>query len=277
VLQILWLNLTTDGAPAIALAVEATEPNTMREGPRLRTEPLLEKVMVTGMVIQAITLTTVVLVVYVIGLQWELGVIPIDGQPEDLSIFRAVYGGLCGPEIANDTSYCNQTVLCNQTWDANPQNIPCFSVFPHYITDADFERGYEVASTMVTFTIIFAELARAYSSRSMRESVFTIGLFSNSWMQYGVFTAVLATWLLYVIPGIKDIFAMRELTGREFGLVFGLCFIPFCVDEFCKLIYRKTGYGKRPIVVAKLAGVSIGDAASTNKSYLKVTDEKQSE
>lgn len=42
--QILWLNLTTDGAPAIALAVEAGEPGTMTQGPRRKSEPLIEKV-----------------------------------------------------------------------------------------------------------------------------------------------------------------------------------------------------------------------------------------
>ena len=40
--QILWLNLVTDGAPAVALAVELTEPTTMLEGPRNKKEALIE-------------------------------------------------------------------------------------------------------------------------------------------------------------------------------------------------------------------------------------------
>jgi len=265
VLQILWLNLTTDGAPAIALAVEATEPNTMLEGPRLKTEPLLEKVMITGIVVQTIVLTAVVLIVYVVGLQMELGVVPINGQPDDISVYSRLFTGCLGYP-------CNFTNLCNHTYQVGVVDGPCFSVFPEYILDDDYENGYEVASTMVTFTIIFAELARAYSSRSMRESVFSIGVLGNSWMQYGVFTAVVATWLLYVIPGVKDVFAMRSLSGREFGVVFGLCFIPFIVDEFSKVIYRATGFGKRPIVAYKLAGVSVESPTASNKSYQQVTD-----
>jgi len=263
VLQILWLNLTTDGAPAIALAVEATEPNTMLEGPRLKTEPLLEKVMITGMVIQSIALTSVVLIVYVVGLYWEFGVVPIQGRPDDWSVFDQNFGGICGVP-------CNFTVLCGLEYQYGVVNGPCFSVVPDYITEGDFEAGYEVASTMVTFTIIFAELARAYSSRSMRESVFKIGIFGNSWMQYGVLTAVAATWLLYLIPGVKDVFAMRELNGRQFGLVFGLCFVPFIVDELSKVIYRATGFGKRPIVAYKLGGVTV-DTPGT-KNYQQMTD-----
>jgi len=275
VLQILWLNLTTDGAPAIALAVEATEPNTMLEGPRLKTEPLLEKVMVAGIVIQSFVLTSVVLAVYVIGLYWEFGVVPVTGQPDDITAFARTYFAQCGhpgPGMA-----CNFTLLCNQTYEYGVVAGPCFSIFPDYITDVDFEKGYEVASTMVTFTIIFAELARAYSSRSMRESVFKIGFFSNSWMQYGVFSAVIATWLLYIIPGVKDVFAMRALTDRQFGLVFGLCFVPFFVDEFCKLIYRLTGWGKRPIVAYKLGGVTVekDSTNTTNSNYQQMTDKAE--
>jgi len=205
--------------------------------------------------------------VYVVGLHWEFGVVPIMGQPDDISVFNqpqfnCSFGG----------NPCNFTQLCRLEYEYNVVHGPCFSAFPDYITDADFERGYEVASTMVTFTIIFAELARAYSSRSMRESIFKIGVFGNSWMQYGVLTAVVATWLLYLIPGVKDVFAMRELTGRQFGLVFGLCFIPFIVDELTKVVYRATGFGKRPIVAYKLGGVTVEPAAAITKNYQQMSD-----
>ena len=43
-LQILWLNLATDGAPAVALAMEGPEPGIMASGPRSPKEPLIEKV-----------------------------------------------------------------------------------------------------------------------------------------------------------------------------------------------------------------------------------------
>jgi Ca2+-transporting ATPase len=46
-LQILWVNLTTDGLPALALGVEPPEPNLMRRPPRAADEP----VFTTGMYI----------------------------------------------------------------------------------------------------------------------------------------------------------------------------------------------------------------------------------
>jgi len=254
------------------LAVEATEPNTMVEGPRLKTEPLLEKVMVTGIVIQSIVLTTCVLVVYVLGLQMELGLVPLMGQPRDQSVFLTELGPkACGITNNITQTVCNFTYLCGLPYEYGVLNGPCFSIKPHYITDDDFSQGYSAASTMVTFCIIFAELARAYSSRSLRESVFKIGFFSNSWMQYGVFSAVIATWLLYVIPGVKDVFAMVALTSEEFGVVFGFCFIPFIVDEITKFIYRLTGFGKRPLAI-KLGGVTVDP--TSKQSYHQVNMDK---
>jgi Ca2+-transporting ATPase len=68
---------------------------------------------------------------------------------------------------------------------------------------------------MCIIYIVFAELLRAYSSRSLRHSVFQIGFFSNRWMQYGTFTAVCATIIFCVTPGLQDVFGMVNLEGRE--------------------------------------------------------------
>jgi len=218
------------------------------------------------MILQSFALTGSVLAVYIIGLNMEFGVIPIKGRPTDFSIFGQVFNeSRCGYGPS-----CNFTIFCGYE-----TNEPCESLNPHYITVGDFERGYQVASTMVTFTIIFAELARAYSSRSMRESVFKIGVFTNTWMQYGVASAVIATWLLYFIPGVKEVFAMRDLTGEQFGVVFAFCFIPFIVDESAKVVYRATGFGKRPLVIAKLGGITLQDDKNAYHSVGDKADEKQ--
>ena len=50
--------------------------------------------------------------------------------------------------------------------------------------------------------ILLAELLRAYTSRSLRESIFKIGVFSNQWMQYSVGVSLVAGVLLAVIPGV---------------------------------------------------------------------------
>jgi Ca2+-transporting ATPase len=44
-LQILWINLVTDGLPALALSVQPGEPETMRRPPRRRDEPIVDRPM----------------------------------------------------------------------------------------------------------------------------------------------------------------------------------------------------------------------------------------
>ncbi len=72
VIQLLWLNLLTDGAPALALAMEKGDPAIMQRPPRAPSEPIINKRMQWGIVIQTIAQTGVVLGAFLIGLMWHL-------------------------------------------------------------------------------------------------------------------------------------------------------------------------------------------------------------
>jgi Ca2+-transporting ATPase len=71
-IQLLWLNLITDGAPALALAMEKGDPDIMDQKPRAKNEPIINKSMGLGIVIQTITQTGAVLGAFVMGLVWHL-------------------------------------------------------------------------------------------------------------------------------------------------------------------------------------------------------------
>ncbi len=72
VIQLLWLNLLTDGAPALALAMEKGDPAIMQRPPRPPSEPIINKNMQWGIVIQTIAQTSMVLGAFVVGLLWHL-------------------------------------------------------------------------------------------------------------------------------------------------------------------------------------------------------------
>ncbi len=67
-IQLLWLNLITDGAPALALGVEKGDPDTMERPPRPPDEPIINKPMWLGITIQTLAITGVTLGAYAIGL-----------------------------------------------------------------------------------------------------------------------------------------------------------------------------------------------------------------
>jgi Ca2+-transporting ATPase len=68
-IQLLWLNLVTDGAPALALAAEKGDPDVMDRKPRPKNEPIINRFMQIGIVIQTIAITSVTLAAYLLGLK----------------------------------------------------------------------------------------------------------------------------------------------------------------------------------------------------------------
>lgn len=71
-IQLLWLNLVTDGAPALALAMEKGDPDVMERPPRPKNEPIISRSMGVGLIVQTIMQTAVVLLAFGLGLIWHL-------------------------------------------------------------------------------------------------------------------------------------------------------------------------------------------------------------
>ncbi len=69
VIQLLWLNLITDGAPALALGTEKGDPDIMDQQPRPPSEPIINRFMTAGIGIQTVAITFVTLTAYMIGLR----------------------------------------------------------------------------------------------------------------------------------------------------------------------------------------------------------------
>ncbi len=67
-LQLLWLNLLSDGAPALALGLEKGDPDIMERPPRPPDEPVINHEMVSGVIVQTIAITGAVLLAYWRGL-----------------------------------------------------------------------------------------------------------------------------------------------------------------------------------------------------------------
>jgi Ca2+-transporting ATPase len=66
-IQLLWLNLITDGAPALALGVEQGDPDIMQKPPRPPSEPIINRQMQMGILVQTVAITAVSLGAYSIG------------------------------------------------------------------------------------------------------------------------------------------------------------------------------------------------------------------
>ena len=68
-IQLLWLNLVTDGAPALALGLEKGDPDIMKRPPRPPKEPVINHEMLIGICVQAVVMTAAVLIAFIYGLR----------------------------------------------------------------------------------------------------------------------------------------------------------------------------------------------------------------
>jgi len=202
-IQLLWLNLLTDGAPALALAMEKGDPDTMDQKPRAKNEPIVNRSMGIGIVVQTFAQTGAVLTAFILGLAWHLE------------------AGATIPSGMNALSY-----ILQHDW-----------------------RGVDVqtAETMAFVTLSLAELFRAYTVRSERASIFTIGVLSNKWMQYAVGLSIFLLLVVTATPFLQPIFNTHFLSLREWGIVTGLALIPAMAEEFTKFFLR---LGERRAITA---------------------------
>ncbi len=67
-IQLLVLNLITDGAPALALGLEKGDPDIMHRPPRPTGEPIINREMQIGIAVQTVAITAAVLAAFRIGL-----------------------------------------------------------------------------------------------------------------------------------------------------------------------------------------------------------------
>ncbi len=67
-IQLLWLNLVTDGAPALALGMEKGDPDTMKKPPRPPKEPVINRDMAIGIAAVSIVDTIAILAAFTLAL-----------------------------------------------------------------------------------------------------------------------------------------------------------------------------------------------------------------
>jgi len=169
--QILWINLVTDGLPALALAVDPKSPDLMHRSPRPPQEHFLTPWRLRMIFGQGLLMAVTALLVFVISL---------DDPAHDLADARTL-----------------------------------------------------------TFTVmVMVQLLHAFSCRSDRRSLFSLGLWTNKpLLVAAVVSAVLQAGIL-LVPWSQDVFKVAALTAEQWQLVLGFGLLPLILIEGWKAVKR---------------------------------------
>jgi Ca2+-transporting ATPase len=168
-IHILWINLVTDGLPALALSVEPAEGDVMSRPPRHPKESIFAH---------------------------GLG-------------FHALWVGLLMAGIT----------LFVQAWS--------------------IRTGHAHWQTMVFTVLCLTQLGHVLAIRSEKESLFTIGIFSNNYLLGSVLLTFVLQMATIYVPFLNPLFKTEPLTLNELAFTLVLSSVVFFAVEVEKLIKRK--------------------------------------
>ena len=95
------------------------------------------------------------------------------------------------------------------------------------------------ASTMAFTTLCLSRLIHGFNSRS-RESIFTIGVFSNKYTWLAFLIGFLSLHAVLFMPSLKGVFQVANLNSFQLSMIYCLSFLPFLVNQWYKVLFVRS-------------------------------------
>ncbi|KAF9284196.1 hypothetical protein BGZ88_010100 [Linnemannia elongata] len=199
--QLLWVNLVTDGLPATALGFNPPDNEIMRQPPRNSREPLVGgwlffRYMVVGTYVGAAT---------VFGYAWWF-------------MFYSQ-----GPQISfYQLSHFHQ----------------CSALFPEIGCQMFTDFMSKKATTMSLSILVTIEMFNAINSLSENESLLTLPLWNNMYLVFSIILSMALHFMILYVPFFSNLFMILPLNVEEWKAVVYISLPVIFIDEILKLISR---------------------------------------
>jgi len=214
--QLLWVNLVTDGFPATALGFNPPDKDVMKHQPRKADENLISgwvffRYMVVGIYVG---LATVGIFVY-----WYTMAETGDGHTL-VSFYQLSHWSEC------------------PTWTDFKVN--------NFVDGMDFSKdpcayfiaGKVKASTLSLSVLVMIEMLNAYNALSEDSSLLVVTPFVNPFLIAATLLSTAMHMMIVYVPFFNDVFSIHSMTSGEWGLVMAFSLPVLLVDEVLKFFGR---------------------------------------
>ncbi|KAG0337669.1 hypothetical protein BG000_005121 [Podila horticola] len=199
--QLLWVNLVTDGLPATALGFNPPDHEIMRQPPRNSREPLVGgwlffRYMVIGIYVGGAT---------VFGYAWWF-------------MFYSQ-----GPQITfHQLSHFHQ----------------CSTLFPEIGCQMFTDFMSKKATTMSLSILVTIEMFNAINSLSENESLLTLPVWNNMYLVFSIILSMALHFMILYVPFFSNLFMILPLNVEEWKAVVYISLPVIFIDEVLKFISR---------------------------------------
>jgi len=214
--QLLWVNLVTDGPPATALGFNPADADVMRRPPRNKDDQLITgwvffRYMVVGLYVG---FATVGIFVY-----WYLAYDWADDDHTLVTFDQLSHWGHC-------TTWDNFKV--NDFEGISFAENPC----------TYFTVGKIKASTLSLSVLVLIEMLNALNALSENGSLFHMPPWANPYLLLAIAASMAIHCVILYVPFMADIFQICALDAKDWGLVWAFSFPVIIIDEVLKFVGR---------------------------------------
>lgn len=94
------------------------------------------------------------------------------------------------------------------------------------------------AQTMAFVVLSVSQLFLSLSMRSLRKSIFKVGLFKNKFLLLSIALGIALQIIIISVPFLASVFKVYPLSINDFGFVFLISLVPLVVNEIVKLFIK---------------------------------------
>eukprot|EP00736_Rhodelphis_marinus_P006743 Rmarinus@m.20064 len=214
--QLLWVNLVTDGPPATALGFNPPDPDVMRRPPRRADDQLISgwvffRYMVIGIYVGIATLG--VFVYWYIAYDWAE-----DGHP------------LVSWDQLSHWSQC-------PNWEGF--SVPSYGDYDYSDNPCSyFTEGKKAASTMSLSVLVTIEMLNALNALSEDASLLVVPPWCNPWLLVAMCVSFGLHFVILYVPFFAKVFSIVPLSYNDWLVVLAFSAPVLVLDEILKAVGR---------------------------------------